>query len=152
MESVLTFCFCINANWVPDLREIISLLSISMLSWDMSYLIISYLLWRASLVGERLKCLPAMQETWVRSLGQEDPQRRKWQPTPVFLPGESHGCRSLVGYSPRGSKESDTTELLHFHFIFSGRSLSWSRYINFNRHSPANIAYAYFFSLYPLIC
>jgi len=42
--------------------------------------------------------------------------RRKWQPTPVFLPGESHGRRSLVGYSPRGRKESDTTERLHFHF------------------------------------
>ena len=38
------------------------------------------------------------------------PWRRKWQPTPVFLPGESHGQRSLVGYSPRGCKESDTTE------------------------------------------
>ena len=37
-------------------------------------------------------------------------QRRKWQPTPVFLPGESHGQRSLVGYSPQGCKESDTTE------------------------------------------
>ena len=36
--------------------------------------------------------------------------RRKWQPTPVFLPGKSHGQRSLVGYSPQGSKESDTTE------------------------------------------
>ena len=36
--------------------------------------------------------------------------RRKWQPTPVFLPGESHGQRSLVVYSPWGSKESDTTE------------------------------------------
>ena len=35
--------------------------------------------------------------------------RRKWQSTPVFLPGESHGRRSLVGYSPRGHKESDTT-------------------------------------------
>ena len=34
----------------------------------------------------------------------------KWQPTPVFLPGESHGWRSLVGYSPWGDKESDTTE------------------------------------------
>ena len=44
------------------------------------------------------------------------PWRRKWQPTPVFLPGESHGQRSLVGYSPRGHKESDTTERLHFHF------------------------------------
>ena len=42
------------------------------------------------------------------------PWRRKWQPTPVFLPGESHGGRSLVGYSPWGCKESDTTELLHF--------------------------------------
>ena len=40
--------------------------------------------------------------------------RRKWQPTPVFLPGESHGRRSLVGHSPRGRKESDTTERLHF--------------------------------------
>ena len=40
--------------------------------------------------------------------------RRKWQPTPVFLPGESHGQRSLVGYSPWGRKESDTTEWLHF--------------------------------------
>ena len=38
----------------------------------------------------------------------------KWQPTPVFLPGESHGQRSLVGYSPWGRKESDTTERLHF--------------------------------------
>ena len=40
--------------------------------------------------------------------------RRKWQPTPVLLPGKSHGPRSLVGYSPWGRKESDTTEQLHF--------------------------------------
>ena len=39
--------------------------------------------------------------------------RRQWQPTPVFLPGESHGRRSLVGCSPWGHKESDTTEWLH---------------------------------------
>ena len=44
------------------------------------------------------------------------PWKRKWQPTPVFLPEESHGGRSLVGYSPQGRKESDTTERLHFHF------------------------------------
>ena len=43
---------------------------------------------------------------WVRKI----PWRRAWQPTPVFLPGESHGQRSLVGYSPRGRKESGTTE------------------------------------------
>ena len=42
--------------------------------------------------------------------------RRQWQPTPVLLPGESHGWRSLVGYSPWGGEESDTTELLQFHF------------------------------------
>ena len=58
---------------------------------------------------------PAMkepQETWVQSLGQEDPWRRKWQPTPVFLPGQSHGQRSLTGYSSWGCKELDMTERL----------------------------------------
>ena len=44
--------------------------------------------------------------------------RRKWQSTPVLLPGKSHGWRSLVGYSPCGRKESDTTEQLHFHCFF----------------------------------
>ena len=43
-------------------------------------------------------------------------QRRKWHPTPVLLPGKSHGWRSLVGCSPWGCKELDTTERLHFHF------------------------------------
>ena len=45
---------------------------------------------------------------------------KEWQPTPVLLPGESHGGRSLVGYSPWGRKESDTTERLHFHFMAAG--------------------------------
>ena len=45
---------------------------------------------------------------WVQSLGQEDPWRRAWQSNPVFLSGESHGQRSLVGYSPWGCKELDT--------------------------------------------
>ena len=70
----------------------------------------------ASPVMQRLNHLPAMWETWVRSLGQEDPQRRKWQPTPVFLPGESHGRRSLVGYSPRVAKSQ--TRLSDFTFTF----------------------------------
>ena len=46
----------------------------------------------------------AMQETRVQFLDQEHPWRRKWQPTPVFLPGKSHGQRSLVGYSPCNCK------------------------------------------------
>ena len=43
-------------------------------------------------------------------------RRRRWHPTPVLLPGKSHGRRSLVGCSPWGHKESDMTEKLHFHF------------------------------------
>ena len=45
--------------------------------------------------------------------------RRQWQPTPVLLPGQSHGQRSMVGCSPWGRWESDMTEWLHFHFHFS---------------------------------
>ena len=45
--------------------------------------------------------------------------RRQWQPTPVLLPGKSHGWRSLVGYSLWGRKELDMTEQLHFHFSIS---------------------------------
>ena len=45
--------------------------------------------------------------------------RGQWHPTPVLLPGESHGRRSLVGCSPWGPKELDTTERLHFHFSLS---------------------------------
>ena len=67
----------------------------------------------AFLVAQLVENLPTMWETWVGSLGWEIPWRRKWQPTPVLLPGEFHG-RSLVGYSPWGNKESDTTERLHW--------------------------------------
>ena len=45
--------------------------------------------------------------------------RRQWHPTPVLFPGKSHGQRSLVGCSPWGREESDTTERLHFHFSLS---------------------------------
>ena len=46
-------------------------------------------------------------------------RRRQWHPTPVLLPGNSHGQRSLVGCSPWGRLESDMTERLHFHFLLS---------------------------------
>ena len=45
--------------------------------------------------------------------------RRQWHPTPVLLPGKSHGWRSLVGCSPWGCRELDTTEQLHFNFSLS---------------------------------
>ena len=53
-----------------------------------------------------LQCRRPGSDSWVRKI----PWRRKWQSTPVFLPGESHGRRSLAGYSPWGHKELDTAE------------------------------------------
>ena len=79
---------------------------------------------RASLVAQMVKCLPATptcqcrrhrSDPWV-GVG-KIPWRRKWQPTPVLLPGKFHELRTLVGYSPWGRKESDMTEQLHFHFL-----------------------------------
>ena len=60
--------------------------------------------------------LSAMQETRFKPWVRKTPWRREWLSTPVFLPGEFHGQRSLVGHSPWGHKESDTTEqLTHTH-------------------------------------
>ena len=53
-----------------------------------------------------------VQETQFQSLDWEDPLEKEMQPTPLFLPEKSHGQRSLVGYSSKGQKESDTTERL----------------------------------------
>ena len=71
--------------------------------------------WQAYLVtqdsgGKRihLPCRRSEFDPWVRNI----PWRRAWQPTPGFLPGESYGQRSLVGYSPWGHKELDTAEQL----------------------------------------
>ena len=66
-----------------------------------------------SLVSQMVKNLPAVEEKlrfypWVRKIL----WRSEWQPSPVFLPGEFHGWRNLVGYSPQGCKESDITEQL----------------------------------------
>ena len=91
------------------------------LTFEMKLLNINiyYIIDWASLVAQRLSvCLQCRRpgfDPWVRSIL----WRRKWQPTPVLLPGESHGQRSLVGYSPQGRKESDTTEhVLSFYSFF----------------------------------
>ena len=75
--------------------------------------------------GSAVKNLPAMQETQVWSLSWEDPLRRAWQPTPVFLPGEFHGQRSLVGSGPQGCTETDmieTTKQKQQYLLYSCRS------------------------------
>ena len=69
-------------------------------------------------MAQTVKHLPAVQgrprfDAWVGKI----PQRRKWQPTPVLVPGKFHGLRRLVDYSPWGHREPDTTERLHFLFF-----------------------------------
>ena len=78
-------------------------------------------LWNSFRILFRIVCLQCGRpgfHPWVRKI----PWRRKWQPTPVLLPGKSHG-QSLAGYSPWGHKESDTTEWLHFHFHYKSFNL-----------------------------
>ena len=69
----------------------------------------------ASLVAQKVKNLPVMWEIWVDPWFGKITWRRKWKPTPVFLPGEFREQKSLVGYSPWGHEESDMTEHLHMH-------------------------------------
>ena len=64
----------------------------------------------ASLVAQSVKHMPALWETWVRSLDQEDPLDKEMATHSNTLAWKSHGQRSLVGYSPWGHKELDTTE------------------------------------------
>ena len=79
-------------------------------------------LWKvwAPLVAQAVKNLPAMQEARVWSLGREDPLEKGWLPTPVFLPGEFHAQRGLVGYSPWGCKKLDMTDWLTISLFLKG--------------------------------
>ena len=79
------------------------------------HIVWGYIYMWASLVIQMVKNLPAVLET-LDPQAKKIPWRRQWLPTPVFSPGEFHGHRSLVGYSPWGCKESDMTEwLTHTH-------------------------------------
>ena len=92
---------------------------------------------------ERPQCRTRF-NSWVEKI----PWRREWQPTPIFLPGEFQGQRSLVGYSPQGCKESDTTEWLNMHALtektlWTGRILPnvieqvvWTWYFNWSIFFP----------------
>ena len=72
----------------------------------------------ASLVAQRLKHLPAMWETWVRSLGQEDPLEKEMATHSSILAWRILWTEELGGLQSTGGKESDTTERLCFHFHF----------------------------------
>ena len=83
------------------------------ISWDQW--LICKLIWR----DDRLLILPTQELSMSFHLCRSSSQRRQWHPTPVLLPGKSHGRRSLLGCSPWGRKESDMTERLPFHFSLS---------------------------------
>ena len=112
--SLVYFCFCCLNIW-DHIKKMISLtLARSMfLTFSSRSFMISGITFKslihfrfilvsgvASLVAQMVKSPPEMQEIRVWSLGWEDPRKREWLPTPVFLPGESHGQRSMAGYSP----------------------------------------------------
>ena len=73
-----------------------------------------FILYQAPLMAQTVKHLPAMLETWVRFLDQEDPLEKEMASTAAVLPGKRHRRRSLAGYSPWGHKES--TRLSDFTF------------------------------------
>ena len=104
-----------------------------MRTWDKPGITISFFLHTTHLktfqmsLWEELQCLyrylqiGRMELSFSRNLqaGRVVRRRRQWHPTPVLLPGKSHGRKSLEGCSPWGCEESDTTERLHFHFSLS---------------------------------
>ena len=102
-----------------------------------------YTLSWASQVAQWVKDPPAVQETEEMQADacridprvRKIPWRRKWQPTPLFLPGESHGQRNLEGYSPWSCKESDTTEQLSTHSTHS--------FVFYQRQSQSFIYYSH---------
>ena len=103
-------------GWRPPLRSQTHSIRIIGFSWNRRTLnfveafMFKFIKTQASLVVQMVKNLPIMQETWVWSLGWDFPWKRKWLPTLVFLPGEFHDQKTLVGYSPWGHKELDTTD------------------------------------------
>ena len=106
----LSYWYYVNKNFSCYFRTWFSNVEDIRLSFYNSKILYSW----ASLVAQTVKNLLAKQETQVRSLVGKISWRREWQPTSVFLPRESHGQRSLVGYSPAVAwwlcKESDRTE------------------------------------------
>ena len=99
----------------------------------------------SSLVAQSVKNLPVVQETWVRKI----PCRRKWQPTPVFLLGESHGQRSLAGYSPWGRKSWTWLRIRTYQrtLIFSWTLYPADHFLSVHR----DISCSFFFFFYSCI-
>ena len=92
------------------------MLFLQLLVWLCDFLL-CLMMWWVTLVDFQMlnqPCISGVNPTWSWCI-----RRRQWQPSPVLLPRKSHGRRSLVGCSPWGHEELDTTEQLHFHFSLS---------------------------------
>ena len=99
--TVRTYIICIQAQLIVSLNNHNSNIKIADYRFPMAQMV---------------KNLLAIQKTWVLFLSWKDPWRTEWQTTPVVLPGEFQGERSLAGYSTCSCKESDTTERLTLSF------------------------------------
>ena len=137
----LRLCSELFGQWQRWLRKLVSTEWVIFSTYEnplLRILILYPLVSRASLVAQRLKGLPVcgrpMFDPWFRKI----PWKRKWQPTPVFLPGESHGGRSLVGYSSWDRKESNNwaTSLSHLVSIYVGHKYIASFFCPFREVHP----------------
>ena len=99
-------------SWIPRLT-----LLVLWTNWTYKHTLRTELICTYALVAQIVQSLPAMQETWVRSLGQENLLEKGMAIPSVFFPGESHRQRSLVGCSPWGRTELDMTERLSLYCI-----------------------------------
>ena len=96
------------------MKQVIIVTSFKLILWALDHLVlfvtngcVKYLIYISYRWAHRTL---VAQSALVQSLGQEDPLKKEWKPTPVFLPGEFYGQRRLAGYSPWGCKESDMIE------------------------------------------
>ena len=109
---------CIECDTLEKWKSLFSNTQINriiILGWDLRLINCQFFIW-SHMGGNMVQCVC---ECESMNFDQASGQcwRRQWHPAPVLLPGKSHGWRSLVGCSPRGCLESDTTERLHFHVL-----------------------------------
>ena len=161
VSSSSCFCWLYRASLSLAAKNIINLISVltiwwcpslesSPMCWNRVFAMTSAFSWQNSIsLCPASFCIPRPNlpvtpgVSWLPTFAFQSPvmQRRQWHPTPVLLPGKSHGWRSLVGCSPWGRYESDMTEWLHFHFSLScigegnGNPLQCSCLENTGQHS-----------------
>ena len=106
---LINWCFVLSGQGHKNLKNPSDMTAFMLASQDQNIIWTRILLTGASLVAQTVKRLPAMRDTRVRFLGGEDTLEKEMAIHSSTLAGKSHGRRSLIGYSPWGRKESDTS-------------------------------------------